>query len=117
MTVGIKSATLLESAQRTASEQSDKLRVAKFNWATVYSNVTTFTSGTLDVFIEVSNDGDNWARLRLPPDIVEDVQCEQQAAANVKAVTFPVAFRYVRVDAQMATTPDMVFDVKIDLRE
>ena len=102
----------LASEARTATANSAARRIDDVVRITIHSIVSDFTSGTLDVKPQVSNDGTNWSDLSW---LGTDVACDQQSGTGAESCTVPVCAKYLRIVATGASTPVYTNQVVVDL--
>ena len=112
--------TFLDSEARTASENSDGLRVDGYSQVTIMMSSTAVTgsSPTVDTEPEVSNDNSTWFPLNIYPSASDPAAMTMQlTAAGQISMTFPLCAKYLRVKTTIggSSTPGHTFSVVANL--
>ena len=108
--------TYLASSARTASENSDGLRVDGYSQVTIMMSSTAVTgsSPTVTAEPEVSNDNSTWFPLNIYPAISDPAAMTMQLAATGQiSMSLPLCAKYLRVKTTIggSSTPGHTFSV------
>jgi len=106
----------LESSARTASANSDGLRVDGYAMVTIMMSSTAVTgsSPTVNAEPEVSNDNSTWFPMNVYPSASDPaVMTMQLAATGQISMTLPLCAKYLRVKTTIggSSTPGHTFSV------
>jgi len=106
----------LESSARTASENSDGLRVDGYSQVTIMMSSTAVTgsSPTVDAEPEVSNDNSTWFPMNVYPSASDPAAMTMQlTAAGQISMSLPLCAKYLRVKTTIggSSTPGHTFSV------
>ena len=110
----------LASAARTASTNSDGLRVDGYTLVTIMMSSTAVTgsSPTVNAEPEVSNDNSTWFPMNVYPSASDPaVMTMQLTAAGQISMTLPLCAKYLRVKTTIggSSTPGHTFSVVANL--
>lgn len=108
--------TFLASEARTASENSEGLRVDGYSQVTIMmsSTAVTGTSPTVDAEPEVSNDNSTWFPMNVYPSASDPAAMTMQLAATGEiSMSLPLCAKYLRVKTTIggSSTPGHTFSV------
>ena len=108
--------TFLESSTRTASENSDGLRVDGYSQVTIMMSSTAYTgsSPTVTAEPEVSNDNSTWFPLNIYPAISDPAAMTMQLSSPGQiSMSLPLCAKYLRVKTTIggSSTPSHTFSV------
>ena len=110
----------LASAARTASTNSDGLRVDGYTLVTIMMSSTAVTgsSPTVNAEPEVSNDNSTWFPMNVYPSASDPAAMTMQlTAAGQISMTLPLCAKYLRVKTTIggSSTPGHTFSVVANL--